>query len=64
MASDARGELTVIALGLVLWVGGAFTSGEMQRALTGGGMVYTAIGAALLVVALFRRRWRDRAHGG
>jgi hypothetical protein len=62
--SDARGELVLLALGVLLWVGGTATTGEMGRALSGGGMVFTAIGAALVAYAFIRRQWRFRSHAG
>jgi hypothetical protein len=55
VVSDVRGELAVLAFGALLWGGGAFATGEMGRALTGGGMVFTTIGLVLVAVALVRR---------
>jgi len=64
MASDARGELAVLAIGVLLWVGGTFATGEMGRALSGGGMVFTAIGSVLVALAVVRGQWRRRSDTG
>jgi hypothetical protein len=64
MVSDARGELAVLAIGVLLWVGGTFAAGEMGRALSGGGMVFTAIGSVLVSLAFVRRQWRSRSDAG
>ena len=64
MVSDARGELAVLALGIVLGVGGMLASGEMGRALSGGGMVFTAIGSVLVALAIARGHWRRRSDAG
>jgi hypothetical protein len=58
--SDVRGEVAVLALGTLLWVGGTFATGEMGRALTGGGMVFCTIGLVLVAIALIRRAARGR----
>ena len=52
MVCDARGELAVLAIGVLLWVGSTFAAGEMGRALSGGGMVFTAIGSVLVALAI------------
>jgi hypothetical protein len=64
MVSSARGELAVLALGVLLWVGGTFAVGEMARALSGGGMVFSAIGFALVAVAIIRRQLPSRSDTG
>ena len=64
MVSDARGELAVLAIGVLLWVGSTFAAGEMGRALAGGGMVFTAIGSVLLALAIVRRQRRSRGVAG
>jgi hypothetical protein len=58
MVSDARGELAVLAVGVLLWVSGIFADGEMGRALSGGGMVFTVIGSVLVALAVVRRQRR------
>ena len=60
MVSDARGELAVLAIGVLLWVGGTVAAGEMGRALLGGGMVFTAIGSVLVALSIIRRQWHSR----
>ena len=60
MLSDVRGEVAVLGLGTLLWVGGTFATGEMGRALTGGGMVYSTFGLVLVAIALIRRAARAR----
>jgi hypothetical protein len=63
MVSDVRGELAVLGVGALLWVSGALATGEMGRALTGGGMVFTTIGLVLVAIALVRRKARARIDG-
>ena len=55
MVNGLRGELAVLVLGAAMWVTGAFTPGEWGRAFTGGGLVFTVSGLALIAVSLIRR---------
>jgi hypothetical protein len=60
MTNGLRGELAVLVLGAAMWVTGAFAAGEWGRALTGGGLVFTVSGLALIAVGLVRRRMQGR----
>ena len=55
MINGLRGELAVLVLGAAMWVTGAFAPGEWGRAFTGGGLVFTVSGLALIAVSLIRR---------
>ena len=59
MINRLRGELAVLALGAAMWVIGVFAPGEWGRAFTGGGIVFTVSGLALIAVGLIRRRMRE-----
>jgi hypothetical protein len=60
MIGDLRGELTVLALGATMWVLGAVAPGEWGNAFTGGGIVFTLSGLALIAVGLIRKGVRER----
>ena len=59
MTKGLRGELAVLVLGAAMWVTGAIAPGEWGRAFTGGGLVFTVSGLALVAVSLIRGRMRD-----
>jgi hypothetical protein len=58
MISALRGEITVCVLGVAMLFIGALAPGEWGRAFTGGGLVFTVAGSALIIVSLLRRRLR------
>ena len=60
MINDLRGELAVLVLGAAMRVTGAFAPGEWGRAFTGGGLVFTVSGLALIAVGLIRRGLQER----
>lgn len=60
MISDLRGEIAVLAFGAAMWVVGALAAGEWGRAFTGGGIVFTVSGLALVAVGLVRRGLQER----
>ena len=58
--SDLRGELTVFALGAAMWAFGTLAPGEWGNAFTGGGIVFTFSGLALIALGLMRKEVRAR----
>jgi hypothetical protein len=60
MINRLRGELAVLVLGAAMWVTGALAPGEWGRAFTGGGLVFTVCGVALVAVSLVRSGLRER----
>ncbi len=60
MVHDLRAELTVLALGAAMWTLGALAPGEWGNAFTGGGIIFTLSGLALIVVGLIRKGVRER----
>ena len=64
MINRLRGELAVLALGAAMWVIGVFAPGEWGRAFTGGGIVFTVSGLALIAVGLISQENARAAHAG